>query len=93
MSLTLVDARAPERWRGETEPIDPVAGHIPGAVNTLDAADGDRPVGAYCGSGVAAARAVLTLHRRGRTDAALYVGSWSGWITDAGRPIATGPRP
>jgi thiosulfate/3-mercaptopyruvate sulfurtransferase len=109
----LLDARAPERFRGESEPIDPVAGHIPGAVNAptaenaradgrfLDAhalrqrfeglgvEPGDGRVGAYCGSGVTAAHEVLALHEAG-IDAALYVGSWSDWVTDARRPVATG---
>ncbi|GIF77351.1 sulfurtransferase [Asanoa siamensis] len=110
---TLLDARVAPRFRGEIEPVDPVAGHIPGAVNrpttdntTTDnklraaadlkqafAASGvrdDEPVGAYCGSGVTAAHTVLALHRAGRTDAALYVGSWSDWVTDPSRPVATG---
>lgn len=116
-SGTLIDVRAGERYRGETEPIDPVAGHIPGAVNlpisetanpdgTFRSADeltatfaalglgADVPqadVGAYCGSGVTAARGVLALAIAG-IPAALYVGSWSDWISDPTRPIATRER-
>jgi thiosulfate/3-mercaptopyruvate sulfurtransferase len=111
----LLDLRAAARYRGEVEPVDPVAGHIPGAVNlpvsALLAPDGrllppdelrqlfagcgvhpGQAVGAYCGSGVTAARAVLALESVG-IAASLYVGSWSNWIADPSRPVATGePR-
>ncbi|MER7053213.1 MULTISPECIES: sulfurtransferase [unclassified Streptomyces] len=111
----LLDARAGERYRGEVEPIDPVGGHIPGAVSapTTDnvAADGRflpaeelrarfealgageaGEVGVYCGSGVSGAHEVLALAVAG-IPAALYVGSWSQWSSDPGRPVAVGPDP
>jgi thiosulfate/3-mercaptopyruvate sulfurtransferase len=111
----LLDVRAAERYRGETEPIDPVAGHVPGAVNapiantanpdgtyrtpaelrayfdTLRDSQHDGEVGAYCGSGVTAARGVFALALAG-VPAALYVGSWSNWIADPSRPIAASGR-
>jgi thiosulfate/3-mercaptopyruvate sulfurtransferase len=109
----LLDARVELRYRGEIEPVDPVAGHIPGARSApaggnVDASgrflsrerlrekfaslgvDSDRPVGAYCGSGVTAAQEVLALHLAG-FSAALYAGSWSEWVADRTRPVETGP--
>ena len=80
--LVLVDARVPERYRGEVEPIDPVAGHIPGAVNApWNEPLPELPRGeavAYCGSGVTACVTVHRLWLAGR-DAKLYPGSWSEW--------------
>jgi thiosulfate/3-mercaptopyruvate sulfurtransferase len=113
-AAVVLDARAAERFRGETEPIDPVAGRIPGAVSApfagnLDPATGrflpaDRlreryaalgvaevgEVVAYCGSGVTSAHDVVALRLAGFDRPRLYVGSWSEWITDPGRPRATG---
>ena len=103
----LVDARAPERYRGETEPIDPVAGPHPRSGQRADRAQPRRrrpvpagrselralyaevgatgaergEVAAYCGSGVTAVHDILAMEVAG-VRAALYPGSWSGWITD-----------
>jgi len=112
--LTLLDARGLPRFRGEVEPIDPVAGHIPGAqcaafTDNLDS-DGrflpaqqlkqrfaEKLAGrspehlvAYCGSGVTACHNLFALCLAGYPLARLYAGSWSEWITDAQRPVATG---
>jgi thiosulfate/3-mercaptopyruvate sulfurtransferase len=50
-----------------------------------------RPVVASCGSGVTAGVIALALATLGRSDAAIYDGSWSEWGADHGLPIATGP--
>jgi thiosulfate/3-mercaptopyruvate sulfurtransferase len=47
-------------------------------------------VAAYCGSGVVAAHEVLALEIAG-IAASLYIGSWSNWVGDPARPVATGP--
>lgn len=112
--LTLIDARAHPRFRGEVEPIDPIAGHIPGAqcaaFNENLGSDGrflpvdqlkqrfaaqlhgrspDELV-AYCGSGVTACHNLFALSLAGYPLGKLYAGSWSEWITDPARAIATG---
>ena len=103
----VVDVRAADRYAGRDEPVDPVAGHIPGAVNRPSTGNADAngrfrsaaeiaarfdglddPV-LYCGSGVTAAQTLLALESAGRTGT-IYPGSWSDWIADPSRPLATG---
>ncbi|RTR06008.1 sulfurtransferase [Halomonas nitroreducens] len=103
-----MDARSRERFRGEAEPVDPVAGHIPGAVcrpsadnldergrfKAPDVLEAELPQGeaviAYCGSGVTACHDILAYAVAGRPLPRLYAGSWSEWIRDPARPVATG---
>ncbi|PCE23678.1 sulfurtransferase [Paraburkholderia acidicola] len=110
----LVDARAADRYRGENETIDPVGGHIPGALNrffkdnlTADGrfksahtlreefgallpATAPEKVVLQCGSGVTACHNALAMEIAGLHGAALYPGSWSEWVADTSRPVATG---
>ena len=112
--LVLIDARAPERYRGEVEPIDPVAGHIPSALNrfykenlkadlTFKSPDEIRKglvdlmagrsateVVHQCGSGVTACANVFAMEYAGLKGSRLYAGSWSEWVADPSRPVATG---
>jgi thiosulfate/3-mercaptopyruvate sulfurtransferase len=112
-TTTLLDARAPARYRGEVEPIDPVAGHIPGAGNlpfsdlldtdgrfrsstalarifaeALRAGGSADSVVAMCGSGVTACHLLAGLAITGH-NGRLYAGSWSEWIRDPSRNIAS----
>jgi thiosulfate/3-mercaptopyruvate sulfurtransferase len=111
-----VDARLAERFEGRVEPLDPVAGHIPGTVNRpwqanldqgrfkprealrreFEALLGGRPardLAVLCGSGVTACHHLLALEHAGLSGAALYPGSWSEWVADPSRPVATGAAP
>lgn len=110
----IIDARPERRFTGEFEPLDPVAGHVPGAVNwnfedNLDLDGTFLPPEALretfqallkgrspwqvihmCGSGVTACHNVLAMEIAGLPGSRLYPGSWSEWITDPSRPVATG---
>jgi len=110
----LIDARSADRFRGENETLDPIAGHIPGALNrffrhNLDTEGRFKPaavlreefeeaLGAaappdvihYCGSGVTACHNLLAMEIAGLTGSRLFPGSWSEWIADRRRPVATG---
>lgn len=108
----LIDVRSPERFAGQSEPIDRVAGHVPGAINRplplslsegrflppaqlredlLPRLGGHAPheVVLMCGSGVTACHTLLAMEAAGLSGARVYAGSWSGWISDPERPVAT----
>ena len=111
-TMALTDVRAHERFTGSSEPMDPVAGHIPGAVSLASMANLDeqgrfgspgeireryRAIDAgegtpifYCGSGITAAHTLLARESAGLSDGMIYPGSWSDWISDPARPVATG---
>lgn len=113
-ALTLIDARGLPRFLGEVEPIDPVAGHIPGAkcaaftdnlgadgrflpTDKLKQRFAEKLAGrspedlvAYCGSGVTACHNLFALALAGYPLGRLYAGSWSEWINDPQRGVATG---
>ena len=108
----IIDARDQERFDGKVEPIDPIAGHIPGAhclpfpqnltdKMTFKSTDDlkarftwagiteETQTVCYCGSGVTATHNILALVHAGYPEPVLYPGSWSEWITDPNRPVAT----
>ncbi len=112
-SIQLIDARTAIRFSGEQELIDPIAGHIPGAVNrnfqlnlnnngvfldqntlreqfsTVLSSHSPEQTVHMCGSGVTACHNLLAMEYAGLSGSKLYAGSWSEWITNQNRSIAT----
>lgn len=111
--MLVIDARSNDRFHGQNETMDPVAGHIPGAVNRLFRRNVDdsghfrsaeelkkefkelignmpvKDVVHQCGSGVSACHNLLAMEVAGLSGTRLYPGSWSEWIADPTRPVAT----
>ncbi|MHB8146120.1 MAG: sulfurtransferase [Vulcanimicrobiaceae bacterium] len=112
-TVYVLDARASDRFAGHNETIDPVAGHIPGAINRpfkenfegdgtfksplrlraeFDALGIDpRSMVHQCGSGVSAGVNLLAMEYAGLPGSRLYAGSWSEWVADPSRPVASEP--
>lgn len=112
--MTLIDARAADRFTAKDQQTDPVPGHIPGAKNLpfggnltgdglmkssteirqrFDAIikeNPDREVVNMCGSGVTACHNLLAQAIAGMPPMKIFIGSWSQWIRDPKRPVATG---
>ena len=111
--ITLIDARAADRFTGKDQKTDPVPGHIPGAQNLpfggnltkdgvmespetikarFDSVIQDQAIDDVvnmCGSGVTACHNLLAQAVAGLPAAKIFIGSWSQWIRDPSRPVAT----